>query len=154
MSNVKGFKFNPITGDATITKSFAKRMSNPYSEEYILVQIYKQDNPNMRLLQRTIEKSGKYRLGYISETKMLRYIGCQDSAVELLKEFLEQKELSKSLPHPIEHLRKWFFTKFPGYVTLAEINISRMETAEDVQETTPQSIPVKKETPLKKASGQ
>ncbi len=100
--------------EALVSKAFAKRAVIYQTEEYKLWRAFLQENPNAKMVTKTIRKNSKKRtyrnLTYVN---MGRYI--KANAPQLLEDFEKEKDSAAAQENPYRAVLAWFLEKFPHY---------------------------------------
>ncbi len=96
------------TRTLVVTRSFLKKASVPFSEEYEMLTRLTQLHPTFTI---DVKYAAPRRPQFMpSYDAMLSFIHRQDNAEELMKEFNEAKQMRRNA---YMHVRHWFLTRFP-----------------------------------------
>lgn len=109
-----GYSVDFANSFITLTAAFAKEAQNPNSAQYHTLKRLQTDFPNMIVIRRTAS-THKRSLKQLPYDKMVKYLSCQPNATQLLLDFNEMRDFSKSQPSPYAYMNDWFFSRFPEY---------------------------------------
>ena len=104
--------FNTCT--LVVTRSFLKKASVPFSDEYHMMKSLTEAHPDF-----CIEIKHNYSHNYSRKPfmptydNMLDFIHHQSNAEELLEEFESARQIGKMRRNAYMHVRRWFLTQFP-----------------------------------------
>ena len=126
---MQGIKEDFITNTIIITKEFAALASDPTSEEYVTLNLLREENPKMKIATRSRKKTYKEKNPYKGLTYkfMRKFISVMDeeNLVELTK---KQKYFESFFMEPAEvyaEVRKWFVETYPDYKRLLVAGASK-----------------------------
>ena len=138
---MQGIKVDFITNPIIITQEFAALASDPTSEEYVTLNLLREENPKMKIATRSRKKSSKERNQNKGLTYkfMRKFIATMDE--KNLEEFcriqseyegyyLENAEVYK-------YVRAWFVEKYPDYKRLLVAGVTRNDKVAVVAEYQP-----------------
>ncbi len=108
----KNIVINAIENSIVITKAFNKRASVFGSEEYKELHMAIQENPEMKIVIRNIEK--KTYCGLTFE-KMSEYIKTQPESEKMLIKFEAVQRVAKAKNSLYPLTKKWFLNAYPEY---------------------------------------
>ena len=111
---VNGYSVDFVNSFITLTADFAKKAQNPNNVQYRTLKRLQTDFPNMIVIRRKASKH-KRSLKQLPYDKMVKYLSCQPNATQLLLDFNEMRDFSKSQPSPYAYMNDWFFSRFPEY---------------------------------------
>ena len=119
---MNGIKVDFITNTIIVTKEFAALASDPTSEEYVMLNLLREENPKMKITTRSRKKSYKEKNPYKGLTYkfMRKFISVMDeeNLIELTR---KQKYYESFFMEPTEvyvEVRKWFLETYPDYKRL------------------------------------
>lgn len=124
-----GYKMDFIKCTLTITKEFERRAMDTNSEEYATLTKLRADFPNLRIVMRATPKRKRNNLKPTYD-KMVNYLSCQTNSINLLNQFIEVKERSKSQENPYKFVRDWFLSSFPDFGELPKFKESEYPIAQ------------------------
>lgn len=120
---VDGYRFDFISRTLIVTKEFLEKANTPDSNEYQIIQKFKNDFPGMRITNRSHRTPKSYHNSDGTVTKKNQYAGLTYKKMELF---------IMSLPNGTDYLtpfcylkqvscyarvREWFLEQFPYYRT-------------------------------------
>ena len=123
------YKFDPVKGTITITKEFADALQNPDSDESILLNKFRSNFPNLKIVQRTHASPKKYtnqqgekfhcnQFKNLTYDNMENFIEALPNHDEYLAEFkFARYHASKLQTNGYVLVRKWFTAQFPEFRT-------------------------------------
>lgn len=94
-----------------VTKTFLKKASTPFTEEYRMLTKLMEQHPDFRI---EVKRSSPRRRFMPSYSTMLNFIQWQDNAEELMVEFDSIRHVSQMERNPYMVVRNWFVEKFHG----------------------------------------
>ena len=99
---------------AQVTKAFQKNASIFGTDEFKLWREYKKEFPNAKMVTKSIKKNpNKLNITKnMTYENMAAFIREQDDAVEVMKEFEKQINLSKVKANPYRAVLAWFKKKY------------------------------------------
>lgn len=112
----------------TVSSDFMKAMSNPNSEEYMLVKTLCVDFPSMKVVKRTHAKPKAYKTesGELYEhnqfkgltyEKMEKFIEALSDNEAIKAEYEKARAFAKAANrNGYVYIRKWFMAQFPEYL--------------------------------------
>lgn len=110
-----GYKIDFASGTISVTKAFMKEAETYNSDAYTTLMILKADLPEMRIVAPKTNRKGKKR-DNLTYANMITFIGCQNNAEILLKEFDKVKELASGQGgSTYQNVKRWFLQTFPNY---------------------------------------
>lgn len=110
-----GYKIDFASKTITVTKAFMKEAETYDSDAYNTLMILKADLPDMRIIAPKPTRKGRKR-DNLTYANMITFIGCQNNAEILLKEFEQVKELASGQGgNAYQNVKKWFLATFPNY---------------------------------------
>lgn len=96
------------TRSLIVSRSFLKKASVPFSEEYKMLACLTKQHPDFTLM---VKATAPHRPQYMpTYAEMLAFIHRQDDAEEMLEEFNKAKQISRNA---YMYVRRWFLTQFP-----------------------------------------
>lgn len=98
-----------------ITSAFRKACANIDSDEYMLLQMIKLDNPNFTVIERTIKKNkNKETYKGLTYSYMERYIELHEGKnSQTMKEYEELRFIAECHSIVYQNIKKWFLKKYP-----------------------------------------
>ena len=110
------YKIDFVNNTLTMSKTFEDAASNPYSEEYKLLQQLRADFPGLTIARKTRRAPRKARpTKNLTYKHMEQYMSVFKNADELLAQFKVVKTCSLEQPSPYKFVRDWFETQFKNY---------------------------------------
>lgn len=105
------------THSLVVTRSFLKKASAPFSEEYKMLVRLTKLHPDFTIKT----KAATPRMQQFMPTyeKMMWYIRTQEKADELMETFSKVRDFSVIQKNPYMYVRRWFLTQFPELDTAA-----------------------------------
>lgn len=123
MKKTHSYEIDHIHNSVTVTKRFLENATQIDSQEFALIERFKQFGLTLQVQERAPRKSPRtVNENYITYKKMRQYISCLDEKEDLLQYFEKAREDSKSQKNPYSFMLKWFHTMFPNYQELPEFN--------------------------------
>ena len=119
---MQGIKVDFITNTIIITKEFAALASYPTSEEYVTLNLLREENPKMKIATRSRKKSSKERNPNKGLTYkfMRRFISVMDeknlSEFSRLQAYYEGYDMENAEVY--QHVKDWFIETYPDYKRL------------------------------------
>ena len=119
---MQGIKVDFITNTIIITKEFAALASDPTSEEYVTLNLLREENPKMKIATRSRKKSSKERNPNKGLTYkfMRRFISVMDeknlSEFSRLQAYYEGYDMENAEVY--QHVKDWFIETYPDYKRL------------------------------------
>ena len=119
---MQGIKVDFITNTIIITKEFAALASDPTSEEYVTLNLLREENPKMKIATRSRKKSSKERNPNKGLTYkfMRRFICVMDeknlSEFSRLQAYYEGYDMENAEVY--QHVKDWFIETYPDYKRL------------------------------------
>ena len=116
---MQGIKVDFITNTIIITKEFAALASDPTSEEYVTLNLLREENPKMKIATRSRKKSSKERNPNKGLTYkfMRRFISVMDE--KNLSEFSRKQAYFESFDmesaEVYQNVKDWFIKQYPNY---------------------------------------
>ena len=116
---MQGIKVDFITNTIIITKEFAALASDPTSEEYVTLNLLREENPKMKIATRSRKKSSKERNPNKGLTYkfMRRFISVMDeknlSEFSRLQAYYEGYDMENAEVY--QHVKDWFIKQYPNY---------------------------------------
>ena len=116
---MQGIKVDFITNTIIITKEFAALASDPTSEEYVTLNLLREENPKMKIATRSRKKSSKERNPNKGLTYkfMRRFISVMDE--KNLSEFSRKQAYFESFDmesaEVYQKVKGWFIKQYPNY---------------------------------------
>ena len=116
---MQGIKVDFITNTIIITKEFAALASDPTSEEYVTLNLLREENPKMKIATRSRKKSSKERNPNKGLTYkfMRRFISVMDE--KNLSEFSRKQAYFESFDmegaEVYQNVKGWFIKQYPNY---------------------------------------
>ncbi len=99
------------TRTLVVSRSFLKKASVPFSEEYdMLVRLTKQHPDFKIVVKTTASRKPQFMPTY---DKMVDYIHRQDNAENLMEEFDAVRQMARMHNSAYMYVRRWFLTQFP-----------------------------------------
>ena len=102
-------RFNTRT--LVVSRSFLKRASVPFSEEYEMLAHLTKHHPDFTVeVKVTARRKPQFMPTY---EKMAEYIRFQENAAELMEDFDMVRMTANVQPNPYMYVRRWFLIQFP-----------------------------------------
>ena len=130
---------NAIEKTITVSKAFYNKASKYGTDEYSKLRSAIQENPEFKIVFKTIEKK---TYGGLTFEVMEAYIKTQKDSETTLKEFAAVKTIAETKGSKYPLTKKWFLKTFPAF-KVADVSKSETETLLNVSEETT-NISVKK----------
>lgn len=121
------FSFDVVSQTLTITSKFAKMMNDPKSDEYKLVQRFRNDFPNLTIAKKTHKSATSYttksgekfncnQFKNLSYDRMEKFISALSKSEGYLREYLFVKNFASAVQtNGYTLVRKWFVAQFPEF---------------------------------------
>ena len=121
------FSFDVVSQTLTITSKFAKMMNDPKSDEYKLVQRFRNDFPNLTIAKKTHNSATSYttksgekfncnQFKNLSYDRMEKFISALSKSEGYLREYLFVKNFASAVQtNGYTLVRKWFVAQFPEF---------------------------------------
>lgn len=110
-----GYKIDFASKTISVTKAFMKEAETYGTEAYKKLLTLKKDLPDMRIVAPKPTRKVRKR-DNLTYANMITFIGCQNNAEILLKEFEQVKELASGQGgNAYQNVKKWFLATFPNY---------------------------------------
>lgn len=119
---MQGIKVDFITNTIIITKEFAALASDPTSEEYVTLNLLREENPKMKIATRSRKKSSKERNPNKGLTYkfMRRFISVMDeknlSEFSRIQAYFEGFDMESTEVY--QNVKDWFVKQYPDYKRL------------------------------------
>ena len=121
------FVFDVVSQTLTITAKFAKMMNDTTSDEYKLVQRFREDFPNLTIAKKTHKSATSYttksgekfncnQFKNLTYDRMEKFIAALPKNEGYLREYLFVKNYASAIQHNGYTLvRRWFVAQFPEF---------------------------------------
>ena len=110
----KGLKLNLTTNEIIVAKAFSKKAAIYGSPEYQELQECRKDNPNFKLVVRTIKKcANKESYKGLTYAYIENYIKSHVNAKERMAKYKELKLLSECHRKRYSVIKNWFLDTYP-----------------------------------------
>lgn len=121
------FQFDVISQTLTITAQFTKKMNDPQSDEYKLVQQFRKDFPNLTIAKKTHKSATHYttksgekfncnQFKNLTYDRMEKFIKALPKSESYLREYSFVKDFASAIQtNGYTLVRKWFVAQFPEF---------------------------------------
>ena len=121
------FSFDVVSQTLTITAKFDKMMNDPQSDEYKLVQQFRNDFPNLTIARKTHKSATSYttksgekfncnQFKNLTYDRMEKFIKALPKSEGYLREYLFVKNFASAIQtNGYTLVRKWFVAQFPEF---------------------------------------
>ena len=97
-----------------VSRSFLKKASVPFSDEYHMMKSLTEAHPDFRIeIKHTYSPNYPRKPFMPTYDNMLDFIHLQSNAEELLEEFESARQIGQMRRNAYMHVRRWFLTRFP-----------------------------------------
>ncbi len=120
--NVKGslgYRINYREGTISVSERLIKEANREGINSVAantLEALMKMGMPIVKYRENTTARKG------LTYTKMTKYISCCENSEQHMREFVWQREVSKSKENAYQYMLNWFHETFPQYNEQAELN--------------------------------
>ena len=117
--NSLGYRINYREGTISVSERLIKEANRNgigSTAHTTLEALMKMGMPIVKYRENTTARKG------LTYSKMTKYISCCENSEQHMREFVWQREVSKSSENPYQYMVNWFNNSFPKYGEQAELN--------------------------------
>ena len=114
-SRVAKYHFDCVSNTLYLSDKFYEKASQFNSEEFILLQMMRDEIPGMRIQVQARKKRKTATDAHLSLKAMERYIRLTRNSEEGLQELQNVIDANSGKNHPLKETRKWFKNRYPNY---------------------------------------
>lgn len=117
--NSLGYRVNYREGTISVSERLIKEANREgigSVAHTTLEALMKMGMPIVKYRENTTARKG------LTYSKMTKYISCCENSEQHMREFVWQREISKSQDNPYQYMVNWFNNTFPQYGEQAELN--------------------------------
>lgn len=117
MANVRvaKYRFDCVSNTLYLSEKFYENASQFNSEEFILLQMMREEIPGLRIQIQARQKRKTATDSHLSIKAMQRYIRLMRNSEEGLTELQHAIDANSGKDHPLKETRKWFKDRYPNY---------------------------------------
>lgn len=114
-SRVAKYHFDCVSNTLYLSDKFYEKASQFNSEEFILLQMMRNEIPGLRIQVQARKKHKTPTDAHLSLKAMERYIRLTRNSEEGLQELRNVIDVNSGKNHPLKETRKWFKNHYPNY---------------------------------------